>query len=296
MSAQLRPARPEIPFSILHPTDFSQGSRHAFCHALQIAVSYRACLSILHVESDRSKGHRWDEFPGVRATLERWGLLEHNAPKSEVYEQLRLVVEKIDTSGPVVPAIINFLDHHPFDLMVLATHEHQGLPGWLHRSTAQPLARQALLPTLFVPDHARGFVSTQDGNLSLKRLLMPIDHSPSPRRALADAFEILKRLGDAEPELSLMHVGEKRPFIEFPDHFHWQHQFLTVRGDTVESILETCHSIDPDLIVMATAGHQGFMDVIRGSTSERVLRQAPCPVLTIPGDSDTGDSVGRATL
>jgi hypothetical protein len=33
---------------------------------------------------------------------------------------------------------------------------------------------------------------------------------------------------------------------------------------------------------MPTAGHQGFLDVLRGSTSERVLRHAPCPVLSIP--------------
>ena len=36
-----------------------------------------------------------------------------------------------------------------------------------------------------------------------------------------------------------------------------------------------------DLIGMATAGHHGFLDALRGSTTERVIRQAPCPVLTI---------------
>jgi nucleotide-binding universal stress UspA family protein len=33
---------------------------------------------------------------------------------------------------------------------------------------------------------------------------------------------------------------------------------------------------------MATAGHQGLFDDLRGSTTERVLRDAPCPVLAIP--------------
>ena len=39
---------------------------------------------------------------------------------------------------------------------------------------------------------------------------------------------------------------------------------------------------DADLIAMTTAGHQGFLDALRGSTSERVLRHAPCPVLVVP--------------
>lgn len=36
-----------------------------------------------------------------------------------------------------------------------------------------------------------------------------------------------------------------------------------------------------DLIVMATHGHTGFKHVLLGSTAERVVREAPCPVLTI---------------
>jgi nucleotide-binding universal stress UspA family protein len=37
-----------------------------------------------------------------------------------------------------------------------------------------------------------------------------------------------------------------------------------------------------DLIAMATEGHKGFLDVLRGSTTERVLRDARCPVLAVP--------------
>ena len=33
---------------------------------------------------------------------------------------------------------------------------------------------------------------------------------------------------------------------------------------------------------MPTAGHQGFLDALRGSTTERALRHAPCPVLAVP--------------
>ena len=34
-----------------------------------------------------------------------------------------------------------------------------------------------------------------------------------------------------------------------------------------------------DLVVMASRGHDGFLDALRGSTTERVLRQVTCPLL-----------------
>ena len=275
-----------VPFSILHPTDFSEGSMLAFCHALKIAVEYQASLSILHVDNKNSEDARWEDFPGVRATLQRWGLLPADAPRSAVYDDLHVAVEKVDAAGPVIPAIINFLDHHPFDLMVLAAHGHEGLPGWLHRRIAEPLARRALLPTLFVPDGARGFVSADNGSVHMKRLLMPIDHSPSPRYAIADAIEVLEGLGDETSELTLFHVGNEMPEISLPESFRWKWNSTKGSGSAVDAIVQKAESIQADLILMATAGHQGFLDVIRGSTSERVLNDAPCPVLTIPGAED----------
>ena len=194
---------PSSPSRFFIPPTFRRGACWLSAMPSKIAVQYRASLSILHVESGRSEDARWEDFPGVRDTLQRWGLLPPDAPKAPSYDELHVAVEKIDASGPVIPAIINFLDHHPFDLMVLSTHGREGLPGWLHRSTAEPLARRALLPTLFVPARAKGFVSAKDGQVSMKRLLMPIDHSPSPRYAIPDALEVLEGLGDDESELTL---------------------------------------------------------------------------------------------
>ena len=39
---------------------------------------------------------------------------------------------------------------------------------------------------------------------------------------------------------------------------------------------------DIDVIALPTAGHHGFLDAVRGSTTERVVRQAPCSVLAVP--------------
>jgi nucleotide-binding universal stress UspA family protein len=53
----------------------------------------------------------------------------------------------------------------------------------------------------------------------------------------------------------------------------------------VERILEEEAHWKPDLIVMATQGHRDFLDALRGSITERVLRGAHCPVLAVPAKS-----------
>ncbi len=59
-------------------------------------------------------------------------------------------------------------------------------------------------------------------------------------------------------------------------------QVTKAQGDVVGAIVAAATDWHADLIGMPTAGHHGFLDALRGSTTERVLRQAPCPVLTVP--------------
>jgi len=64
--------------SVLHPTDFSEGSKVAFYHALKAALMAKSELTLLHVAPDVTPESV--DFPGVRETLERWGLLPRNSP------------------------------------------------------------------------------------------------------------------------------------------------------------------------------------------------------------------------
>ncbi len=61
---------------------------------------------------------------------------------------------------------------------------------------------------------------------------------------------------------------------------------LCVRiGQAVEGIVEYATDMKPDLIVMGTHGRSGLSQVLIGSTAERVVLRAPCPVMTIPRDA-----------
>jgi nucleotide-binding universal stress UspA family protein len=55
-----------------------------------------------------------------------------------------------------------------------------------------------------------------------------------------------------------------------------------VWGDASDQILKYARSHHVDLVVCGTHGRRGWNRVVMGSVAERVLRLAPCPVLTVP--------------
>ena len=78
--------------NILHPTDFSEASLTAFHHALRAALIAKSGFTLLHVATG-DEGEVMD-FPGVRETLERWGILAKDSPRSAV-SQLGIGLSKV---------------------------------------------------------------------------------------------------------------------------------------------------------------------------------------------------------
>ena len=268
--------------SVLHPTDFSEGSKVAFNHALKAALTSKSELTLLHVCTDGTS--EWADFPGVRETLERWQLLPLNSPRSAV-AQLGIDVRKIVArkSDPV-EAVLGYLEVHPAELIVLATHQREGRVRWLDKSVAEPVARRAEELTLFIPGDSEGFVSGDDGSVSLRKILIPVAMSPRPQPSLDAAVRLVTGLGCPSGTFSLVHVGQANtmPAVRCPDVKGWEWKKELRSGNVIQTIVDTSNEIDADLIVMATDGRNGFLDGLRGSHSERVLRLIRAPLLTVP--------------
>lgn len=268
--------------SVLHPTDFSQGSLVAFHHALKAALLAKSKLTLLNVSTDGESD--WSDFPGVRETLERWGLLPKNSPRSAVAEigiHARKIVAQMNDP---VRAVLGYLEREPVDLIVLAAHHRDGRVRWLGKSVSEPIARTAWQMTLFIPDSSKGFVSAEDGSVSLDSILIPVAQSPRPQPAVDAATRLVKRLKCPNGTFTLMHVGTSgtMPSVHCPevDGWNWQTEFRS--GDVIQMIVDTAKDIEADLIVMATDGRNEFLDALRGSHSERVLRHGVAPMLTVP--------------
>lgn len=138
--------------------------------------------------------------------------------------------------------------------------------------------------------------------ISIKKILFPTDFSSFAVNALQYAVAMATEF---DATLYMLYVEEVLPYIpgdperKFPDpakveqHAHSQmdshlekHGELTTkrfvaRGIPADEICEFAKAEEIDLIVMATHGRTGLKHVLMGSTTEKVVRKASCPVLSI---------------
>jgi universal stress protein A len=146
------------------------------------------------------------------------------------------------------------------------------------------------------------------GAIDLKKILVPVDFSDASRHALKYAF----RLAEAfSAKLTLLYVFAPPPLPLLPSADVATHSEIlrkdlarvqkkligfskaggpgavapsecTIRaGVPSHEIVEIAKSEDVDLIVIATHGYTGWKHFCIGSTAERVVRAAPCPVLVV---------------
>lgn len=268
---------------IVHPTDLGEVSEGAFRHALKIALAGRSRLELVHVHGYQVEERpHLEAFPHVRATLARWGLLAADASEADVGETLGLMVSKgellaLDADG----ALVKLLHDQQAAMMVLGTRGLAGLQRLFEHSFSERLARHARVPALFVPADAEGFVREQDGAVRLANVLIPVAQDPQAAGAIKAALGMADLLGQ-ESRLHLLHVGRPgaAPELVLPEGR--RSQTLEREGPVVETIAEVADEIGADLIVMATQGHKDFLDALRGSTTEGVLRTARRALLAVP--------------
>ena len=117
--------------------------------------------------------------------------------------------------------------------------------------------------------------------LRIRTILVPTDHSPSAERALAPAAALAALYGAA---LRRVHVAEAGLAPE-PEPAGADVPVETLAASPVSpalQILDHARALDADLIVMGTHGRLGFGHLFLGSVTEKVVRLADRPVLTVP--------------
>jgi nucleotide-binding universal stress UspA family protein len=143
--------------------------------------------------------------------------------------------------------------------------------------------------------------------MSLHRILVPVDFSPLSKKAVHYATRLAQQFGG---EVDLLHVVEPEVPPTFDGYMvaapivtngsnarsssHLKTWTNSVRnagiarvGSTVRcglaaiEIVDAAKELDVDLIVIATHGYTGWKHFAIGSTAERVVRAAPCPVLVV---------------
>ncbi|MEQ1505394.1 MAG: universal stress protein, partial [Myxococcota bacterium] len=271
---------------IVLATDLSADSVDLFAHALALVVRARAELFLLHVADGEHPEATWRRLPTVRTLLERWGVLPTSATP-EQFEALGIRVHPVDavpTDGDLPTAVARrVLELHP-DLLVLGTHARSGFERLASPSIAEPVIRDVHKATLLVSDRARGLVDPETGRIRASRVLVPITSSVPQQPLVDELTRLMEAIGAGPVAFTFVHIGSDAtlPTLTLPPRADWMWKTDRRQGSVVEQILEAEIAHDADLIAMATHGEHSFLSTIRGSTTERVLRRAKCPVFAVP--------------
>jgi nucleotide-binding universal stress UspA family protein/CBS domain-containing protein len=115
-------------------------------------------------------------------------------------------------------------------------------------------------------DLARGLAATSDGTLILMHVVaILLAPGEAATVVIARKDEVIASLERIAKE----HLGGTR------------YQLDVRTGDTAHGIIEAARDLRADLIVMPTHGRRGLPRFFLGSVAERIVREAPCPVLTV---------------
>lgn len=281
MSLLYETGEPPIEF-VLHPTDLSRASERAFDHALAIAIRNGCECTLLHAVGRRATDN-WPDFPSVRSKLARWraaGTLEGLGARAR---DARVNKVEVEIRNPV-EASKWYIERHGVDMIVTATEGRAGLARLLRSSTAERLARETRILTLFVPSAGRTFVDGDTGAVTLRRILVPVDSATDPRPAMLRAVRSAALLEDPSLEITLLHIrdGGDSGRVDVPELPYCRWNVLQRQGGVVEEILAVADEIEADAIYMSTTWSKAGFGKVEGGVTEGVLAGASCPVATVP--------------
>lgn len=295
---------------ILWPVDFSEQARHALRYAVSIARWYESAITALHVHSGHRLAENVPEFAMVeydvltptqekRLSSELQKFIEQDGP---IDVPLQVVV----ASGDITFEILKQAAAMPADLVVMGTHGRSGFEQLVLGSVTEKLLRKAPCPVMSVPprDPAEDTASTP----LFKRILCPVDFSESSMRALHYAMSLAQ---EADAHLIVLHVQEflesagervRFPIVDLEEYRRRYEQDSrerleraipeTVRaycrvetlftvGRAYREILRIAEERHAELLVMGVRGQGTLERLFFGSTTNHVVRQASCPVLTL---------------
>jgi nucleotide-binding universal stress UspA family protein len=215
-----------------------------------------------------------------------------------------LRVETVLLEGGPAHEIARFAKESDIDLIVTSTHGHTGLKHLWSGSTAERIVRYAPCPVLVVREQPVPVSFPGDVLCRFHQILLPTDFSEASRPALTYAAAFAR---PCNSEVTLIHVIEPPPYPEF-GYAHVPVKEARLKrevsnkldascrelsqtgvrasqvirtGSAFREIAEQAREQGADLIVIGTHGRGAIAHALLGSTAERVVRHAPCPVLVV---------------
>ncbi len=292
--------------NILCTTDFSDFSNYAVPYGIRLAKEFGAKLYVCHV-IDITPVAAYGE------TVIQW-VDQQKAVTEYAQDQLNqligeqaLDVEQLITVGHPVDDITRLARENEIDLAIAATHGRSGFKRVVLGSVTERLMQTLPCPLMSVRSPEKDIGSPSDQEIRIKKILVGCDFSADSILAFEYALSLAQEF---QSELHLAHVIEPpiyknlfkqdvkpaedlRKSMREPldamlnkmipeEAHHWcRHKTTLLAGQPHEQLTQYALVNAMDLIVLGIRGHSLVESLLVGSTTDRVIRQALCPVLSV---------------
>jgi len=223
------------------------------------------------------------------------------------YELMHLQAHGHFIHGDPTREIVKLADNLGVDYIVLTTHGRTGFDSWVFGSTCEKIVRLSHVPVITLK-HPDGELGAEETPLTFKRVMCPLDFSEFSKKGLEAARALCKRF---QGTLVLAHAVDTR--LEYPmlepgvgvvDSLNREKDAETylndiangiedvftevrvVTGNPYKALVQVMKEEEIDMVVMTTHGYRGLSHILLGSNAERLVRLAPCPVMTIHPDKE----------
>lgn len=278
---------------ILCPVDQSPESIEALRYAVGLATAEAARLFICQCVEPKPLGRPQGRV-NLRQTLEQV-LIEQHCSLTDLPFECEFVILK----GDPILEIPRAAAERRIDLIVMRSRRRP-LAAALLGSTAEAICRTAPCPVLVTHPVEHEWEGIKEGAMRLQRILIAHDFSNDAELALSYGLLLAQQY---QAEVHLMHVlptdptpalaalpgsetaafhqaGRRLQAVVPAEAFLWCQVKQIVRaGQPYREILTYAEDHEIDLICLGAHGAGFSMRALFGSNADRVLRQAPCPVL-----------------
>jgi nucleotide-binding universal stress UspA family protein len=215
--------------------------------------------------------------------------------------------EPLITVGHTADEIARIVEEKNIDLVITATRGRSGLKRLILGSVTERLMRTLRCPLLVVHSPDKEFISKDDHEVNINRILVGCDFSPDSSLAFEYGLSLAQEF---ESELHLAHVIESAAYqelqktdtpieTEIQQEIHgrliqklqdmvpeearnWcKPQTSLIEGRSYEELVKYAEQHDIGMIVLGARGLGLVKSLLLGSTTDRVIRRAPCPILSV---------------
>lgn len=271
---------------ILCPVDFSDLSALALRYAALIARCGNARLTVAYANSFSPPPYFTESRMAELERQFRESMREAEAAlrdfvKRELGPEAAAAAGFRVTEAAPADAIWRIARESKADLIVMGTHGRSGVSRLMLGSVAERVLRESAIPVLTVRGDTGAELAPP------RNILCPVNNTPAARKAIEAAAELARCF---DGNVVALHVKDDDPAREIGDLCAWLPEKarpnctlreLTGGADAATEIVSLARETPCDLLVIGSQHRRFFDSTVLGSTTARVVRHAPCPVLTV---------------